>query len=114
MKKKKTPEIEIINVSETALDALTSRLTDGLPLLDGDAKILLSVLSTYKWLQRQLKSTKLTIHRLKKMFGFNTEKRSWLKKPTLPSDLSEQDVVNGDIQPNSTTLNDAELTTTKK
>ena len=64
MKKKKMPEI--INVSETALDALTSRLTDGLPLLDGYAKILLSVLSTYKWLQRQLKSTKLTIHRLKK------------------------------------------------
>lgn len=105
MKKKKTPEI--INVSETELDALTSRLTDGLPLLDGDAKILLSVLSTYKWLQRQLKSTKLTIHRLKKMFGFNTEKRSWLKKPTPPG------VFNGDIKPDSTKSNDAELTTKK-
>jgi hypothetical protein len=112
MKKKKT--LEIINVSETVLDELTSRLTDGLPLLDGDAKILLSLLSTYKWFQRQLKSTKLTIHRLKKMFGFHTEKRSWSKKTTLPGELSEQDVVNGDIQPNSITLNDAELTTTKK
>lgn len=79
MKKKKT--LEIIDVSETALDELTSRLTDGLPLLDGDAKILLSVLSTYKWMQRQLKSTKLTIHRLKKMFGFHTENARGRKKP---------------------------------
>ena len=48
--------------------------------------------------------------RLKKMFGFHTEKRLWSKKTTLPGDLSEQDVDNGDIQPK----NDAELTTTKK
>jgi len=78
MKKKKTPEI--LNFSTTEFDALKSRVTTG-RLLDGDTKILLSVLSTYQWLSRQLQSTKLTIHRLKKIFGFTTEQRISLKQP---------------------------------
>jgi len=111
MKRKKTPEI--INISTTELDELKLRVATGSPLLDGDAKILVSVLSTYQWLSRQLQSTKFTIHRLKKMFGFSTEKRTWLKKKTLPDDLPRQAETNSDIPYNSAASNDTELTTKK-
>lgn len=111
MIRKKTPEI--INLSTIELDALKSRVAAGSPLLDGDAKILLSVLSTYQWLYRQLQSTKFTIHRLKKIFGFSTEKRSSLKKKTLPDDLLGQAETNSDIPPNRATPNGEDLTTKK-
>ena len=111
MKRKKTPEI--LNLHSTELDALKARVAAGSPLLDGDAKILISVLSTYQWLHRQLQSTKFTIHRLKKMFGFSTEKRSWLKKKTPPDELSGQAGTNDDIPPNSAASYDTELTTKK-
>ena len=111
MTRKKTPEI--INLSTTELDELKSRVAVGSPLLDGDARIILSVLSTYQWLHRQLQSTKFTIHRLKKLFGFRTEKRSSLKKPTPPDELLGQTGANDSLPPDSATPNGGKLTTKK-
>ena len=111
MIRKKTPEI--INLSTTEFDELKSRVSAGSPLLDGDAKIILSVLSTYQWLHRQLQSTKFTIHRLKKLFGFSTEKRSSLKKQTPQDALLGQSSANGALPPGSTIPNGEELTTKK-
>jgi hypothetical protein len=69
---------EIISVPEDALDAIKSRIEAGV-VLEEDKQIILSIMSTHSWLSRQLRSTKLTIHRLKKLFGCSTEKRPWIK-----------------------------------
>ncbi len=73
MKKKKSPEI--IDLSVETLEGVKSRLAS-CSLLEEDKSVLLAIVSTYVWVQAQLQSAKLTIHRLKKMFGFSTEKRS--------------------------------------
>lgn len=107
MVKKKTPEI--INLSETALDELKSRLAQRTPLLDGDVKIMLSILSTYQWLYRQLQSTKLSIYRLKKLFGFSTEKRAKWKKVPPPGETKD----NANLPPDSSTPTDGAPTIKK-
>lgn len=71
MKKKKSPEI--IDLPAETLENIKSRIGSGI-LLEEDKKIVLAILGTYSWLLCQLQSTKFTIHRLKKMFGFSTEK----------------------------------------
>jgi len=70
---------EIINLPESTVEAIKLRLTEGSALLEEDKKIVLSILSTYMWLSRQLQTTKLSIQRLRSLFGFSTEKRSRLK-----------------------------------
>ena len=70
---------DIINLSEEALEEIKSRILAG-KVLEKDKHIILSIMSTHSWLSRQLRSTKLTIHRLKSLFGCSTEKRSWTKK----------------------------------
>ena len=75
--KKKQPTI--INVSEASMDAIQSRVNSS-ALLEEDKKIILSIMSVYTWLVCQLQTTKLTIHRLKSLFGFSTEKRPLKKK----------------------------------
>lgn len=70
---------EIINLPESAVEAIKLRLAEGSTLLEEDKKIVLSIMSTYMWISRQLQTTRLTIHRLKSLFGFSTEKRSRLK-----------------------------------
>lgn len=72
MKNKKF--LEVIDVEVERLEQLKSRLAS-CSLLDEDKSILLAIISAYVWIQEQLESAKLTIHRLKKMFGFSTEKR---------------------------------------
>jgi hypothetical protein len=72
MKKKKS--LDIIDVSADRLEGLKSRLNSG-SLLEEDKPILLAIVSAYEWIQGQLESAKLTIHRLKTLFGFSTEKR---------------------------------------
>lgn len=72
MKKKKSPEI--VDISAESLEQLKSRVGSGV-LLEGDKKIVLAILGTYSWLHHQLQSSKFTLGRLKKMFGFVTEKR---------------------------------------
>lgn len=72
MKKKKS--LDIIDVSVDRLEGLKSRLISG-ALFEEDKPILLAIVSAYTWIQGQLESAKLTIHRLKTLFGFSTEKR---------------------------------------
>jgi hypothetical protein len=43
-----------------------------------DKKIIFFVLSAYQWLHNQLGTAKVSIRRLKNIFGFSTEKRSAL------------------------------------
>lgn len=73
MKKKKSTEI--IDLPVETLEGIKSRLAS-CSLLEEDKSVLLAIVSTYVWIQGQLQSAKLTIHRLKKMFGFSTEKRN--------------------------------------
>lgn len=88
MSKKQKPEV--ITLSEVKLEELKLRLlTYSIP--DDDKKIVLTILTTYAWLTRQLRSTKLTIKRLKNLFGFTTEKHAHKKKEkdeALPEDPS--------------------------
>lgn len=65
---------EIIEVSEKALEAIESRILSN-SLSEEDKKIVLSIMLAYSWISRQLRSAKLTIHRLKGLFGFSTEKQ---------------------------------------
>ena len=84
---KKTPEI--INLPEGKLDEIKARFETG-SILEEDKKIILLILSTYAWLYRQLEAKKLGIQRLRNLFGFSTEKRSWPKtkeNETVPLDL---------------------------
>lgn len=73
MKKNKSPEI--IELSTESLEGVKSRLTSGC-LLDEDKAVLLAIVSAYVWIHGQLITAKLNIFRLKKMFGFSTEKRN--------------------------------------
>jgi hypothetical protein len=84
MRKKKSPEIMDLPVE--TLEGLKSRLASS-SLLEEDKSILLAILTAYVWIQRQLQSTKLTIHRLKKMFGFSTEKKNKMSKKREPAEL---------------------------
>jgi hypothetical protein len=72
MTRKKTPEL--IDLPENTLDEIKSRITTG-TLLEEDKKIIVVILTSYAWLLRQLQFTKISITRLKNLFGFNTEKR---------------------------------------
>lgn len=77
MTRKKTPEL--IDLPEDTLDGIKSRITTG-ALLEEDKKIIVVILTSYAWLMRQLQFTKISITRLKNLFGFNTEKRKNKKK----------------------------------
>ena len=92
MIRKKDPEI--IKLPEGRMDAIKARLMDNSPVLEEDKQIILCILSTYSWLQRQLQSKKLGIQRMRSLFGFRTEKHSNLKKnksgaKDLPPDLAD-------------------------
>ena len=66
---------KMINVPIQDLEALKLRLSTGAPLAETDTTIILSILNVYQWMYVQLESAKLTLHRLTKMLGFNTEKK---------------------------------------
>jgi hypothetical protein len=88
MKKIKKPEI--IEIPIGALEEIKLRINSA-ALLEEDKRIVLVVLDSYSWLMKQLQSTKCTIHRLKKMFGFNTEKhKKGSSKNSAPSDFSSE------------------------
>src|SRR5437016_3646904 len=87
LRQKSSPEL--IDLPTEAFEEIQSRISSS-ALLEEDKKIVLIVLGTYSWLMSQLQSTKLTIHRLKKMFGFSTEKRNKLKsKGTQPKNSAD-------------------------
>jgi hypothetical protein len=83
---KKRKSLEIIDVGVERLEELKSRLAS-CSLLEEDKSVLLAIVSAYVWIQGQLKLAKLTIHRLKKMFGFSTEKRRKSGEKGKPTDL---------------------------
>ena len=95
MKRKKP--LEIIEIGVERLEQLKSRLAS-CSLLEEDKSAFLAIVTAYVWIQGQLESAKLTIHRLKKMFGFDTEKRKNSsekgKKADLNLDLSALGVLN--------------------
>ena len=88
MKRKKP--LEIIEIGVERLEQLKSRLAS-CSLLEEDKSAFLAIVTAYVWIQGQLESAKLTIHRLKKMFGFDTEKG---KKADLNLDLSALGALN--------------------
>lgn len=73
MMKNKSPKI--IELRAESLVGIKSRLAS-CSLLEEDKSILLAIVTAYEWINGQLQIAKLTIHRLKKMFGFSTEKRT--------------------------------------
>lgn len=87
MTRRKAPEIIVF--SAEALDGIKSRISS-YEFLEEDKKIVLAIIGSYSWLMRQLQSTKSTIHRLKKMFGFSTEKHKKVSKNKDPIDFSPE------------------------
>lgn len=81
---KKTKKPEIIDIPPAKLEGIKSRLSTNELLHDDEKKIVLTIISTYSWLMSQLQSTKLTIHRLKKLFSFSTEKHKHLRQHMKP------------------------------
>lgn len=70
----KSKKPEVIALRHEEVEALKKRVIES-SLASSDQKILLSILSLYFWIQSQLSRTQLTILRLKKIFGFSTEKK---------------------------------------
>ena len=73
MSRKKQPKI--IEVSSDQLNSLNARISANTAILEEDKRVVLAILSIYTWLQQQLDRQKLSIKRLKKLFGFTTERR---------------------------------------
>jgi len=72
MKKKKDKAPDKIEISSDEEKALRERITKN-QLTDNDLQLLLSLLNISQWIQGQLSQAKLTIRRLKKLFGFSSE-----------------------------------------
>jgi hypothetical protein len=73
-KKPKKSHPELIDLPEATLDLIKSRINTG-TLLEEDKKIIMVILTSYAWLVRQLQFTKISMLRLRNLFGFSTEKR---------------------------------------
>lgn len=65
-----------ISLTAEEADALKSRVQNSKDLSATDIKIINGLISFCIWLQSQLNLAKISIHRLKKIFGFSTEKKS--------------------------------------
>lgn len=109
MSRKKTPKM--IDISSDQLDGITARISTN-SLLDDDKRIVLAILSAYTWVQCQLERHKLSIKRLKNMFGFSTERRGKHKKKD-PKDTSSGETHDG-TEGTSPDENHNEVTTSKK
>ena len=78
MPKKNDPPKMIASAEEIA--ALELRLEQKEALNDRDVKILLSCLKLNTWIQERLSRARLSIKRLRKLFGFTSEKKKPPKK----------------------------------
>ena len=77
MNRTKSPEL--LNITEQQIKDMGLRLgTNSLSV--EDIKLLTTLLTTYTWLMKQLSRSKITIHRLKQVFGYSSEKKNRLKK----------------------------------
>ena len=65
---------EVISLTQVEVDALKERVLKG-ELTQSDQHIVIASLTFNFWLQNQLSRAQLTILRLKKIFGFSTEKK---------------------------------------
>jgi|APCry1669189844_1035258.scaffolds.fasta_scaffold19878_2 hypothetical protein len=72
MARKNTPDM--LDISAQQLSDINARISSN-SLLEEDKHVIVLVLSAYAWIQTQLQRHKLSIKRLKNMFGFKTEKR---------------------------------------
>lgn len=97
MAKKKNEAPEVITLSDQELAALLERL-DNLSITQADANLLKSILTMTVWIQQRLKRAKLSIKRLQKLFGFNSEASN--KKKAGKSDSPEKDQNSGDLSAN--------------
>ena len=86
----KKPERIILNKEE--IDSLYAQLS-ACNLEASSKKVIEGVLEFYLWLQWALQETKLSLHRLRSLFGLKkTEKRAHLhKKPQEPEDFFEEE-----------------------
>ena len=73
MPSSKEPEQVLLTPQEA--EALKLRITS-CDLSNEDIKIIVGLVTFNLWLQNQLSRAKLSIHRLKKLFGFSTEKKT--------------------------------------
>jgi hypothetical protein len=69
------PKPEHIKLTAASADALRARIQAN-NLTDDDRRIMLGLISFSLWLEQQLHSAKLSIQRLKKLFGFSSEKKT--------------------------------------
>lgn len=65
----------IVSLTQEEAEAFKKRIVNS-SLAEHDQKIVLALLSFNFWLQTQLGRAKLTILRLKKIFGLTTEKKT--------------------------------------
>lgn len=75
--KKKEPKV--IKVSDEELKDLKSNLEND-DLSDSQKNIIIAVLEAYYWLSKMYEAKKLSLRKLKRLFGFKTEKASSPKK----------------------------------
>ena len=68
-------KLDIVSLTQEEIEALKNRVADS-SLAEHDQKIVLALLSFNFWLQNQLTQAKLSILRLKKIFGLPTEKKT--------------------------------------
>jgi uncharacterized short protein YbdD (DUF466 family) len=66
---------DYVKMTAEEAEALKARVA-GSNLAEQDMKLLIGLVSFTLWLQNQLALAKLSINRLKKLFGFSTEKKS--------------------------------------
>ncbi len=72
---------EKVNLNQEEVDLLMSRLTT-CSLDDSDKTLIKGIIQFYLWLQWALTETKMSLHRLRSLFGFvKTEKRDLLAQP---------------------------------
>jgi len=109
MSRKKTPEM--IDISSKQLDRIHERIATN-TLLDDDKRIVLAILSAYTWIQCQLERHKLSIKRLKNMFGFSTERRGKYKKKEVEPTSPDLDGDNASLSPDTNKTDG--ITTSKK
>ena len=76
MSRIKSPEL--LNITDKQLEDISLRLGKN-SLSAEDIKLLTALLTTYTWLMKQLSRSKITIHRLKQLFGYSSEKKNRLK-----------------------------------
>lgn len=67
---------EQVTLTQEEAEALKVRLALSTSLTPEDIKIMTGLITFSLWLQQQLSLAKLSIRRLKKIFGFSTEKKS--------------------------------------